>query len=248
MNLQWRRYLNSGVTIEHISEDGIIAITKAAGILSHPNNNNNNKNCLLTCNYFMEHEAYSIDDASMIYLLNRLDSPVSGLVVLCSNPDVKNIVKDLFKKKAVTKKYFALVKGYLPNAEGIWTSKISKIKKNNFVRANFYGNNIAITKYKLIQKFLWQSITLSLIELQPITGRTHQLRIHCAQNHIPIIGDKIYGDFSFNKKFHNLTKNNQLLLHSHSIEFTYLYKNTSKKFYATSSYDFKKACISTLIS
>ncbi len=243
----WQQYLNRQVTIEQLSNDGIVALNKPTGILSHPNiERQASKNAILTCQYSLKNETYYTSQGPAAYLLNRLDSPVSGIILIGLSTNIAQVIKQSFREKIPNKKYIALLKGHPPSKNGIWKSKITKIKENNIVRAASCGNNIAITQYTVLNSFLWQTFSLSLVELQPITGRTHQLRIHCAQNRTPIIGDKVYGDFIFNKKFARETKQNQLLLHSNEILLQYKLNKQEKVFHAKSSYNFKKTCINLL--
>ena len=58
-----------------------------------------------------------------------------------------------------------------------------------------------------------------MLRMEPLTGRTHQLRVQCALRGIPIIGDKSYGDFSFNRKLSRASKTDRLCLHAAEIEF-----------------------------
>lgn len=247
MNSNWQNFLNKNVDIIFQSNDGIVALEKPANILSHPNVEQKiSRNALFTCPYSLKEEVYFHNDQPIAYLLNRLDSPVSGLILVGLNKEVAISVKSAFKRRSVIKKYFALLKGHLLHNKGTWESKITKTKSKDIVRATCNGQNLAVTQYLVLQTFSWQSITLSLVELQPITGYTHQLRMHCAQNLVPIIGDKIYGDFNLNRKFSKLTKNKQILLHSYFINLEYILQGRLLKFCAHSKYNFNKSCINFL--
>jgi 23S rRNA-/tRNA-specific pseudouridylate synthase len=73
---------------------------------------------------------------------------------------------------------------------------------------------------KTLRSFTFGNFRYSLLQLHPLTGRTHQLRFQCASRGVPIAGDRIYGNFAFNKAFHNITKNGKLQLLSAKISFT----------------------------
>ena len=73
----------------------------------------------------------------------------------------------------------------------------------------------AKTIVNLVQNFSISGEAFSLIQLEPLTGRTHQLRVQCAQHHFPILGDKTYGDFKCNRRL----RTERLFLHANSIEF-----------------------------
>jgi 23S rRNA-/tRNA-specific pseudouridylate synthase len=65
--------------------------------------------------------------------------------------------------------------------------------------------------------------------MEPLTGRTHQLRVQCALRGIPIIGDKSYGDFSYNRKLSRASKTDRLCLHAAEIEFELKTNNSNRK-------------------
>jgi 23S rRNA pseudouridine955/2504/2580 synthase len=239
----WETFVNSRVFLCERSRDGILALEKPNGVLAHPNLElQASESAIFTCKFSQKSEAYLPDDGGPIYLLHRIDAPVSGLILVSLNEKTSLAVKNAFKNRTVQKKYLALLKGHLPNGNGCWTSNISKIKSGNFVRAARFGNVTATTKYRLIGEFSWQNSALSIVELQPITGRTHQIRLHCSQNGVPIVGDKTYGDFNFNGRFRKLTGENRILLHSNEITVKYLLDGVVKSFHATSKYSFVQRC------
>jgi 23S rRNA pseudouridine955/2504/2580 synthase len=75
---------------------------------------------------------------------------------------------------------------------------------------------------------------LAIIRLQPQTGRTHQLRVQCALRGISIVGDKNYGDFTFNRKIARATKVDRLCLHAGEIEFKLVVDGVTINFFADS--------------
>jgi 23S rRNA-/tRNA-specific pseudouridylate synthase len=74
---------------------------------------------------------------------------------------------------------------------------------------------------------------LALIQLEPRTGRSHQLRVQCARRNLPIVGDQTYGDFSRNRTFAKSTGSKRLFLHSMTTGFDYEYRGTRQTFSAT---------------
>ncbi len=133
-------------------------------------------------------------------LIHRLDKDTSGVLLLARDVKTANAFSILFKKKIVEKVYWALVKGVPKKDEGkletyigradIWKPNI----KNKFIgrkKISSYDENKkrALTYYKVIEKMGSQ---YSWVELKPSTGRTHQLRIQCAELGTPIIGDRKY--------------------------------------------------------
>ena len=133
-------------------------------------------------------------------LIHRLDKDTSGVLLLARDVKTANAFASLFKEKLVDKIYWALVEGVPKKEEGILESYIGKAdvwnptmnngasgqKKNRWDKEN---KKKALTYYKLIEKIGSQ---YSWLQLKPATGRTHQLRIHCAELGNPIIGDRKY--------------------------------------------------------
>ncbi|NQY07586.1 MAG: RluA family pseudouridine synthase [Flavobacteriaceae bacterium] len=112
--------------------------------------------------------------------VHRLDAPTSGLLLIAKTQTVQRELHLAFEKKSITKQYHAVIAGKL-NPKGRIESPIK--------------NKIAITEYETIKTiFAIQNVFLSLLKLSPITGRTHQLRIHLAEQETPIVGDKLYGN------------------------------------------------------
>jgi 23S rRNA pseudouridine955/2504/2580 synthase len=175
-----------------------------------------------------------------------LDAPVSGLILVALNEKIAGLVRAAFEKRTVEKKYLALLKGHLLNESGCWKSNTAKIKLKDHIHMANFGNIATITKYRLIREILWRNITLSLVELQPITGRTHQLRLHCSQNHVPIIGDGTYGDFNFNRQFQKLTGKDRVFLHSNEVCVHYRCGDLLKCFHAKSECQFLNYCLYAL--
>lgn len=73
---------------------------------------------------------------------------------------------------------------------------------------------------------------LSLIQLEPRTGRSHQLRVQCAKRHLPIVGDQTYGDFARNREFARRTGEKRMFLHSLETRFEYAWKGKTFAFAA----------------
>lgn len=197
--------------------NGILAIHKPCGILSHPNTSDKFKQSVLQAPYDLQKEAYKVGN-EWVYLLNRLDSPTSGVLLLTTEEVIAQKVRNLFKEHQVQKTYCALVKGRFPTPQIVWKDFLSIRKEQQKLRSQCQASNsgiVAQTKVKCLLTFSLQGRSLSVLELYPLTGRTHQLRTQCAYHRFPILGDKTYGDFNLNRQL----KTDRLYLHAKTIRF-----------------------------
>jgi 23S rRNA pseudouridine1911/1915/1917 synthase len=126
---------------------------------------------------------------------HRLDRPVSGVVVFTRNTKASQRVHQQFQERTTVKTYWAIVS--LSDDEqqpqtGTWTNWIRKLPEQSRVEEAKEGD--ANAKFaKLNFRFLKQSANQALLELNPETGRSHQLRVQCAWRGMPILGDEQYG-------------------------------------------------------
>ena len=124
-------------------------------------------------------------------LVHRLDKDTSGVLAIAKKTTAAAKFSELLKNKKMSKIYWALVKGVPPKQKG--TIRLALLKKGERaekVEVDEENGKSAITEYAILEKL---GNKLSWLELSPITGRTHQLRVHCASMDCPIIGDGKYG-------------------------------------------------------
>lgn len=204
---------------------GIWAIEKASGILSHPNRNGENKGVLLHSSYDFEQEKYHWIDATgnkrEFHLVHRLDSATSGVILGVSNIDVAEKLKAAFLNRDVKKSYFAIVAYNGRPIRPIWKDFLQKNPAKGKIRVTSgKTGDSAITSVSLQRKTSTRFGNLALLELKPKTGRTHQLRVQCANRRLPIIGDRTYGNFELNRKIAKATKVQRICLHASKISFS----------------------------
>jgi len=148
-------------------------------------------------------------------IVHRLDKEVSGLLILAKNQKGYDHFKNLFKTRQIEKKYLALTHGKFEKLQGEIDFKISRKKGSGKMAAHPHDSAIgktSLTKFSVIKKFPHAT----LLEIQILTGRTHQIRVHLnALNH-PIVGDQLYEQ----KKFNNSSlRAPHLLLQANSLQF-----------------------------
>lgn len=204
--------------------NGLAAFDKPAGVLSHPNASQDEPRSLLTCRYDKETQRFTWRNAEgaerHLWLLNRLDSATSGVILTAASEKLAIVIREHFAKKQVRKVYNALVFGHAHTKKEVWRDLLAVNKKGGQVRTATIGNIPSETLFEVI-RHTQRTFSTSLVRLEPKTGRSHQLRVQCAKRHLPIIGDQTYGDFALNREFAKANKSKRLFLHSLETAFTY---------------------------
>jgi 23S rRNA pseudouridine1911/1915/1917 synthase len=126
-------------------------------------------------------------------LVHRLDRATSGLILVARTPRALTILSRHFRKRLVEKRYLALVSGNVDQASGSMTAPIGRDPDQRPHWRIMDTGKVAETRFRVIQRMR----RVTLLELTPVTGRTNQLRIHCAHIGHPIVGDEVYGDCEF---------------------------------------------------
>ena len=161
-------------------DDALIAIDKPPGLLMHPSfyrNEGTLANRLL--GYYEK-----TNQPCAVHPVSRLDRDTFGVVLLAKNAHIHGkMMEQKFKKT-----YEALVFGH-PEQEGFWEFPIARKEGESLLREVREDGQAAKTKFKVLE----QTELAAKLELQPMTGRTHQLRVHCAYAGHPILGDRQYG-------------------------------------------------------
>jgi tRNA pseudouridine32 synthase/23S rRNA pseudouridine746 synthase len=154
-------------------------------------------------------QAY-LPNASGPLLLHRLDMSTSGLLLVAKSVRIHKQLQKQFIERSIKKRYVALLDGVIPNTEGTINLplRVDLDNRPQQLVCYQYGKQ-AITKYKVITT----ENGVTRIHFYPVTGRTHQLRVHAAHTQglkTPIVGDDLYG-----------TKAKHLYLHAESLTFTH---------------------------
>jgi 23S rRNA pseudouridine1911/1915/1917 synthase len=127
-------------------------------------------------------------------LVHRLDKQTSGLLVVSKTDRAHRILADHFKKKLVEKRYLALVEGVVEDDEGTINAPIGRFAEHKHWGIRHDGKH-SETRYWVRERYA----DTTLLELEPVTGRTNQLRIHCESIGHPIVGDVKRGGREFER-------------------------------------------------
>ena len=217
-------------------ENGVAALSKPAGVLSHPNTSRDEARALLNCAYDPQRECFVWRGADLaalrLWLLNRLDSATSGVILAASDEAVAQRIKGQFAQHRVHKIYQALVFGSPRAPQEVWRDRLAVDKRGGVIRTGTAGNVPAEAHCSVLQRRMGE-FPLALVQLDPKTGRSHQLRVQCALRSLPVVGDQTYGDFRRNREFARQTGLKRLFLHS--LETSIGYELAGRKFSFTAS-------------
>jgi RluA family pseudouridine synthase len=128
------------------------------------------------------------------YLVHRLDKDTSGLLIIAKEPNMASLLELLFRERSIKKQYLAIVDGELKEKHGIirWSLKLKK-KVHGGVYWGIADDGSGKAAYTEFTRVIAKN-DASLVHLVPMTGRTHQLRVHMASLGAPILGDYQYAD------------------------------------------------------
>jgi tRNA pseudouridine65 synthase len=214
-----------GVRTVHVDSNGLAALDKPEGVLSHPNAAGDESRSLLRAKYDEGRECYEWSGArkslNRLWLVNRLDSATSGLILVAADGTLAHEVRAQFQRRLVRKRYQALVFGKPRHTTETWKDVLNVKKLGGQIRTAAAGGGLHAECAMRLLRTGSDPIRISLIELEPHTGRSHQLRVQCAKRGLPIVGDRTYGDFAANREFARAGGPKRMFLHSLAIAFKY---------------------------
>lgn len=154
-------------------------------------------------------------EARFLELVHRIDRDTSGILLIAKKRSALRHLQAQFREKTVQKYYFALVMGEWKHSCKVVNAPLLKNEVNSIVRVNPNGKP-SETRFKVIEKFP----QATLVQASPITGRTHQIRVHTQYSGHPIAWDDRYGDRRFDAytSQHGLDR---LFLHAANIRFVH---------------------------
>ncbi|MFT3895484.1 MAG: RluA family pseudouridine synthase [Anaerolineales bacterium] len=174
--------------------DDLIVVNKPAGMVVHPAAGHSS-GTLVNAVLGYDPDIEGIGGEERPGVVHRLDKETSGLILMAKNERAHRWLQDQFRLRKVEKTYLALVDGKPKTPTGrveAYIGRDPKQRKQMAIVSEKKGRE-AISEYKTLESFSKHT----LLEFHPLTGRTHQIRLHCAFLGCPIVGDAVYGHKNF---------------------------------------------------
>ena len=182
-------------------DDEILVVNKPAGMLMHPSHRENSGTLLNALVFHLNQNSHKLIRPGLIH---RLDKQTSGLVVVAKTARAHRVLSGHFMKKRVGKRYLALVEGVVVDDEGTIEAPIGRYAELKQWSVKEDGKH-SESRFRVRGRYA----DTTLLELEPVTGRTNQLRIHCELIGHPIVGDTVRGGREFER----------LCLHAYKLAF-----------------------------
>jgi 23S rRNA pseudouridine1911/1915/1917 synthase len=167
----------------------LVVINKAAGMAVHPSPGHATGTLV---NALLAHctQLSGIGGIERPGIVHRLDKDTSGVIVVAKDDATHRGLARLFAARQVRKRYLAIVHGHMRDTEGVIDAAVGRhpIHRQQMSTHTQVGRQ-AVTNFRVLERFG----PCSVVELQPQTGRTHQIRVHMASIGHPLLGDPIYG-------------------------------------------------------
>ncbi|MEJ0014754.1 MAG: RluA family pseudouridine synthase [Actinomycetota bacterium] len=170
------------------NDDHIIVVNKPAGVAAHPSPGWQGPTVIgavIAAGYNVS----TSGAAERQGVVHRLDVGTTGLMVIAKDETSYSRLKDQFRDRTVTKVYHAMVQGHMDPSEGTIDAPIDRHPREDYRFAVVADGKPSITHYTSLELFP----AVSLLEIELETGRTHQIRVHFAALHHPLVGDLTYG-------------------------------------------------------
>jgi 23S rRNA pseudouridine1911/1915/1917 synthase len=172
-----------------VHEDAdLLVINKPAGLVCHPTKGD-------AYSSLISRARLHLGGGAQPQLINRLDRETSGVTLVAKNPETALEVRRIWERRDVVKKYLAIVHGGVAKEEGLIDTPLGKDTRSPVAIKDCVtpAGAPAQTQFRALRRFRRAEGDFSLLEIQPLTGRKHQIRIHLAHIGHAIVGDKLYG-------------------------------------------------------
>lgn len=171
-------------------DDDVILINKPKGMVVHPAAGHYTGTLVNGLMHHCKDNLSGINGVLRPGIVHRIDMDTTGILIACKNDVAHQKISEQLKEHSITRRYRALVYGVIKEDEGVVNAPIGRhpIDRKKMAINPQNGKN-AITHYRVLERFR----EYTYIECELETGRTHQIRVHMASLHHPLVGDQVYG-------------------------------------------------------
>ena len=171
-------------------DEDIILINKPKGMVVHPAAGHYSHTLVNGLMYHCRGNLSGINGVMRPGIVHRIDMDTTGVIIACKNDLAHSCLAEQLKEHSITRRYQAIVHGVIKEDEGTVNAPIGRHPvERKKMSINYNNGREAVTHYKVLRRFR----QYTHVECRLETGRTHQIRVHMASIHHPLLGDAVYG-------------------------------------------------------
>ena len=208
------------IPLDILYEDAdILVVNKPKGMVVHPSAGHYSGTLVNALMYYCKDDLSGINGVMRPGIVHRIDMDTTGSLLVCKNDSAHQKMAEQLKTHDIKRIYHAIVHGVIREDEGTIEGPIGRHPIDRKKMAiNQKNGKPAITHYRVLQRFS----NFTYVECQLETGRTHQIRVHMASIHHPLLGDAVYGPAKCPFKLHGQTLHAKILGIHHPVTGEYL--------------------------